>query len=478
MSTTEARPRRGWREKKRKGVYRQHTVACPSSLDEKEGRRCKCPLTIAVPRPDGKTTQVSFAGTVSEAVKERARRYEAHDQAKKEAALAGSARQAPVTMRIHAAKCLQEWHAKPDGFNNFRNRRHDYVTLIDPFFGEVLLTDEQMTAERVDMWKTQIEARIRPEDEQTVERHRADRIARARGHDAPRDGRISYRDAEQALRTLKALLNRAVRWNRLSASPAKGVKLSRRDTRHQRESERVLARPELERLLKACEHRPRARSMFGVGGKLGLRRGEIAGLIWPDVDLDGRKICLVRQVVIKEGDRTPDGQPVPTHRVEQSLKNRQMRTVRIPKSEVPHLRAWYRESVLQGKDSWDELTDAEREVAEQRAKGRVWPGNAPARRPQGVPENAVLDAVNERTCGRLLERWLFRSGLWAGVDSGPAPISFHGLRHTCASIMLLEGRPMSVVSRILGHQLTETTERYYRRFLPSSIDAAIDETWD
>lgn len=65
---TDGGPRRGWREKVEPGVYRSHRLSCPSSHDEKPGRRCRCSWQVVVPgdRP-GTTRMVKVEGAITEA---------------------------------------------------------------------------------------------------------------------------------------------------------------------------------------------------------------------------------------------------------------------------------------------------------------------------------------------------------------------------------------------------------------------------
>src|SRR6516225_9086733 len=53
------------------------------------------------------------------------------------------------------------------------------------------------------------------------------------------------------------------------------------------------------------------------------------------------------------------------------------------------------------------------------------------------------------------------------------PISFHGLRHTYASLALMNGVPMQVVSENLGHADTRMVERHYGHLAPSHKRDAI-----
>ncbi len=46
------------------------------------------------------------------------------------------------------------------------------------------------------------------------------------------------------------------------------------------------------------------------------------------------------------------------------------------------------------------------------------------------------------------------------------PITFHGMRHTCATLLLQAGVPVHVVSRRLGHARVEVTLDVYAHVLP------------
>jgi integrase len=58
----------------------------------------------------------------------------------------------------------------------------------------------------------------------------------------------------------------------------------------------------------------------------------------------------------------------------------------------------------------------------------------------------------------------------ASVDP---PISFHGLRHTWASLSVMAGMPLMVVARNLGHADTRMVERHYGHLAPSYVADAV-----
>src|SRR5215813_3532474 len=52
-------------------------------------------------------------------------------------------------------------------------------------------------------------------------------------------------------------------------------------------------------------------------------------------------------------------------------------------------------------------------------------------------------------------------------------ISFHGLRHTWASLAVMNGTPLLVVAKNLGHKDTRMVEKHYGHLAPSFIADAI-----
>jgi integrase len=52
-------------------------------------------------------------------------------------------------------------------------------------------------------------------------------------------------------------------------------------------------------------------------------------------------------------------------------------------------------------------------------------------------------------------------------------ISFHGLRHTWASHAVMNGMPLMVVARNLGHADTRMVEKHYGHLAPSYLAEAV-----
>ena len=53
------------------------------------------------------------------------------------------------------------------------------------------------------------------------------------------------------------------------------------------------------------------------------------------------------------------------------------------------------------------------------------------------------------------------------------PVGFHQLRHTWASLSVMNGVPLLVVAKNLGHSDTKMVERFYGHLAPSYITDAI-----
>jgi integrase len=51
-------------------------------------------------------------------------------------------------------------------------------------------------------------------------------------------------------------------------------------------------------------------------------------------------------------------------------------------------------------------------------------------------------------------------------------ITFHGLRHTSATLLISDGVPMRAVSAVLGHAQASTTANIYAHVLEESLDQA------
>ena len=56
------------------------------------------------------------------------------------------------------------------------------------------------------------------------------------------------------------------------------------------------------------------------------------------------------------------------------------------------------------------------------------------------------------------------------IDAGLHRLTMHGLRHSCASLLVSEGVSIAAVSAYLGHENVEETLNTYSHLMPNDTD--------
>lgn len=248
----------------------------------------------------------------------------------------------------------------------------------------------------------------------------------------------------KALTALRTFLNAGVAWGIIANNAAAGLRLpgSRDGSPSRTGPRRVLAMAELDRLLAACTA-VRTECMVRVSAEAGLRRGEVVGLRWGDLDLPGRRLTVARSVWQEAGR---DGAPPVRH--VKPPKSGRVKVVAISLGLAERLGDLYATSVIEaGAD----------------AAGYVFPGAG----------GGVMDAS---TPSQMLARACVRAGL---VDADGAPlVSWHSLRHTAASLMLADGVPLPDVAAQLRHADPGITARVYSHSLGEDRQHAAASVFD
>lgn len=232
---------------------------------------------------------------------------------------------------------------------------------------------------------------------------------------------LSPRSVLYVHRTLHRMLEMAVKWGLVGRNVADAVE----PPKQERREVQVLDEEQAAMLLDGITD---LRLLVPVALALGcgMRRSEICGLRWQDVDLEAGRLHITQTVqrLPRQGLVTL---PTKTHR--------SRRPVDIPPDVVGILRRWRKQ-----------------QFAERLAAGPVWQDTGfVCTTPDGRPlDPDWLSDVFPRTVRAL----------------GLPPITFHALRHTHATLLLKRGTHPRVVQERLGHSSINITMDTYSHVLP------------
>lgn len=229
-------------------------------------------------------------------------------------------------------------------------------------------------------------------------------------------------------RTISSILEKAVKWGCIPSNPAERAELPS-DAGHKA---RYLDEPDAKRMLQLLQAEPikwRAPIIFDLLS--GLRRAELLGLRWQDVNLDDGVVHIVQTSNYVSGK----GVYVGTPKTEDSD-----RYLRVSRTAVLILLEYKR---------WQD---------EMRAKvGDAWEGDPEDDR---IFTNEVGRPMFPTSITQWMGKFIKRTGL--------PPACVHSLRHTYASLLIAEGTPLVVVSSNLGHAQTSTTSDIYSHVIASA----------
>jgi integrase len=217
-------------------------------------------------------------------------------------------------------------------------------------------------------------------------------------------------------------LSVGVRWGWLAANPA----LKAMPPRAMRRPVVPPTPQDVARLIAAAE--PDLATFVLLASTLGARRGELCGLRWDDIDLDGGQVDIVGAIVIVDG-----------RCVEAPTKTRQARRVAL-------------DSVT------GEALDHRRHRADATARGA------------GVTLGQGAFVFSHEPDGR--QPWrpdsTSRAFRLLRHEVGLDHVRLHDLRHFVATRLLASGVDVRTVSGRLGHSLTSTTLNVYGAFVPDA----------
>jgi integrase len=215
---------------------------------------------------------------------------------------------------------------------------------------------------------------------------------------------------------LRSALNTAKKWKLITGNPAADVDPPKSDRREIHPFTPVEAKAFL-----AAVRSERLEALYTVALTMGLRQAESLGLHWSDIDLEAGTLAVRRQL-----------QRVDGHLVDVPLKTaRSRRTLTMPAIVTASLR--------------------EHRERQRREGGPLLPTAYVFTTSIGTP----LEARNVvRSFKAVLEK--------AGLRN----VRFHDLRHSTATLLLVQGVASRVVMEILGHSQISTTTNTYQHVVP------------
>jgi len=246
---------------------------------------------------------------------------------------------------------------------------------------------------------------------------------------------LSPRSISVYHRTISAILGRAVKWGYIDTNPASRVDLPRAEPHEAA----YLDEEDARRLLVLLRVEPiKWQTIFIFDLLSGLRRSELLGLRWSDIDWK-RHLIYIRQThhySVRKGcyDDTTKSH---TSRRPLKVSNSAFVLLEVYREWQDHQRE------LLG-DAWEDQDS------------RIFTTDA------GAPMHP--DSVS-----KWFSDFIKRSGL--------PKVTVHSLRHTYASLMIFDGIPLVTVSHQLGHAQTSTTANIYAHVV-ASAEAMAAQTFD
>lgn len=243
----------------------------------------------------------------------------------------------------------------------------------------------------------------------------------------PEGAGLSPTTAHHVHSALRQALASAERQGLLARNPADLV-----DAPRMRQTEMHTLDLQQSRTLLEAARDDRLEGLYALALTTGMRQGELLALRWRDVDLDAHHLQVRGTLAWRTGQGFSIGQP---------KTKRSRRRIDLDAEAVAALRR-----------------HKARQAEERLAAGALW--GSESHWPDLVFTSEIggpLDARNlaQRSFNRLLKR------------ADLPIIRFHDLRHTAATLMLLQGINAKIVSERLGHSSVGITLDRYSHVLPS-----------
>jgi integrase len=242
---------------------------------------------------------------------------------------------------------------------------------------------------------------------------------------------LASRAVQYTHAVLHRALKQAVRWGLVPRNVCEDVNRPRL----RREEMRPLDREQARCLLEAAEG-DRFEALYVLAVRTGMRPGELLGLKWEDVDLDGNGGSLRVNCALSDG------------KLAEPKRNRSRRRIDLSAGSIVALKV-----------------HRKRQLEERMQKAGLW-------RDHGlVFPSSVGTPLSHRNVVRAFKQLLKRASL-------PETVRLYDLRHTCATLLLNGNVHPKYVQELLGHaSIAQTLDTYSHvlKGMDGGIGAVMDE---
>lgn len=232
-------------------------------------------------------------------------------------------------------------------------------------------------------------------------------------------------------RVLSSMLEKAVQWEVIDSNPAKKAdppKVKQKEAGY-------LEEEDARKLLNLIDNQPiQFKTMIALYLFSGLRRGELLGVWWSDIDFKNEMVSIKRAVYYTKNKGVYEDLP---------KNDSSLRSIKLPSIAFDYLREYRKWQVQQRfiiGDQWKE-------------SDRIFTND--------TGEYLFPDTITKRFANFIKK-----------VDL--PYITIHSLRHTCANLMIYTGTELKTVSSRLGHSNAVTTQRIYSHAFQSADEKAAE----
>lgn len=224
-------------------------------------------------------------------------------------------------------------------------------------------------------------------------------------------------------------------------NPVKQVKVPKVTTADKSHKQDPLSLREVDSLFRSLKG-TELEAVVTLAVYLGLRRGEILGLKWSDIDFEESTLSIER-TLSEVSALLPDGTLITKVSLNPPKTRNSRRTLPLPAEVVSLLRS-----------------QRSRQGRQRLIAGEVWQDE------DFVFTNGLGSALWPTNVATKFRKHLKQHGL--------RHIRFHDLRHTAATLMLKSGSRLEEVSQALGHSSIVITKDVYASYLPTLSNRAVE----